>query len=59
MNNRPDTEVAFILSGSATIADATTGTAHIVNAGDVVVLPPGWTGRWDVTETVRKVYEIY
>jgi uncharacterized protein len=23
------------------------------------ILPPGWTGRWDVTETVRKVYVIY
>ncbi|MDA9414194.1 hypothetical protein XH81_04970 [Bradyrhizobium sp. CCBAU 25360] len=59
VNNRPDTEVAFILSGSATITDATTGTAHNVKAGDLVVLPPAWTGRWDVTETVRKIYAIY
>ena len=24
--------------------------------GDVFVLPKGWSGRWDVTETVRKLY---
>ncbi|WP_407648375.1 cupin domain-containing protein [Aliidongia dinghuensis] len=59
VHNRPDTEVAFILSGTATITDATTGIAHTVTAGDLVVLPPGWTGRWDVTETVRKVYAIF
>jgi uncharacterized protein len=59
VNDRPDTEVAFIVSGTATITDAATGTPATVTAGDVVVLPPGWTGRWDVIETVRKVYAIY
>ena len=24
--------------------------------GDVFVLPRGWSGRWDITETVRKLY---
>jgi uncharacterized cupin superfamily protein len=57
--DRPDTEVAYILSGRATITDSSTGTAHHVGAGDLIVLPPGWTGRWDVSETVRKVYAIY
>jgi uncharacterized cupin superfamily protein len=57
--DRPDTEVAYILSGAATITDQATGTAHRVAAGDLLVLPRGWSGRWDVTETVRKVYAIY
>jgi uncharacterized cupin superfamily protein len=57
--NRPDTEVAYILSGAATITDETTGTKHEVTAGSLLVLPVGWTGRWDVTETVRKVYAIH
>ena len=57
--DRPDTEVAYILSGAATITDDATGVAHQVAAGDLLVLPPGWSGRWDVTETVRKVYAIY
>jgi uncharacterized protein len=26
---------------------------------DLLVLPVGWTGRWDVTETLRKVYAIF
>ena len=34
MVNRPDTEVAYILSGTATITDDTTGVAHDVTAGD-------------------------
>jgi uncharacterized cupin superfamily protein len=57
--DRPDTEVAYILSGTATITDEATGLVHQVSAGDLLVLPPGWSGRWDVTETVRKVYAIY
>jgi len=27
-------------------------------AGSIVTLPKGWTGLWDITETVRKVYVI-
>ncbi|MCE1180023.1 MAG: cupin domain-containing protein [Micrococcales bacterium] len=57
--DRPDAEVAFILSGRADIRDDETGVTHLVTAGDLVVLPPGWSGRWDVRETVRKVYVIY
>jgi len=30
-----------------------------VHGGDLIILPPGWSGRWDVLETVRKVYAIY
>lgn len=56
--DRPDTEVAFILSGTAILTEAS-GQATTVTAGDLVILPPGWTGRWDVTETTRKIYAIY
>ena len=30
------------------------GEVFWVLAGDVFVLPKGWSGRWDITETVRK-----
>jgi len=30
-----------------------------IGAGDLVILPPGWTGRWDIIEPVRKLYAIY
>lgn len=59
VEDRQDTEVAYILEGRAIITDTATATAHEVTAGDLVVLPVGWTGRWDVVETVRKIYVIY
>ena len=29
------------------------------SAGYLIILPPGWNGRWDVVEPVEKVYAIY
>jgi uncharacterized cupin superfamily protein len=55
---RTDTETCYILSGSARVTDGTTGTVYEVRAGDVIIQPKGWSGRWDVTETIRKVYSI-
>lgn len=55
---RPDTETCYILSGRATVTDGATGERFEVTAGDVIVQPRGWSGRWDVTETIRKVYSI-
>ena len=57
--DRTDTEVCYILAGAARITDEASGEVREIEAGDLVVLPMGWTGRWDVTETVRKVYAIY
>ena len=42
--------------GRATITDGETGTRYEISAGDVIVQPKGWSGRWEVTETIRKVY---
>lgn len=57
--DRPDTEACYILAGTATITDDATGTVHQIGAGDFLMLPVGWSGRWDVQETIRKVYAIY
>ncbi len=59
VTSRTDTEVCYILAGTAQITDDATGAVNTVTAGDMVVLPTGWSGRWDVTQTVRKVYAIY
>lgn len=59
VNDRQDTEVAYILSGKGEITDQATGDVHAIGAGDLVILPVGWTGRWNITETVRKVYVIF
>jgi uncharacterized cupin superfamily protein len=57
--DRPDTEFTYIVAGRAKLTDDATGQVVEIGAGDLVILPPGWTGRWDVIETVRKVYAIY
>lgn len=57
ITDRPDTEVVHILTGKATITDAD-GTVHHLEAGTVHVLPKGWSGRWDIHETLRKFYVI-
>jgi uncharacterized cupin superfamily protein len=57
ITDRPDTETMVLLAGRIRITDAD-GTEHALGAGDVFVLPKGWSGRWDVLETVRKVYVI-
>lgn len=54
---RPDCEVCEILSGKGMITDAD-GRETPIEPGSVVTLPKGWTGRWDIAETVRKVYVI-
>lgn len=55
--DRPDTETMLLLAGAATITPADGDPVDLVE-GDVFVLPKGWSGRWDITETVRKLYVI-
>ncbi|WP_176046666.1 cupin domain-containing protein [Burkholderia sp. BCC1644] len=57
--DRPDTEFTYIISGRANLTDDASGEVVEIGAGDLVILPPGWTGRWDIIEPVRKVYAIY
>ncbi len=55
--DRGDTEVATIVSGKGTITDVD-GTEQVLGPGSVVTLPKGWSGRWDLTENLRKVYVL-
>lgn len=55
---RTDTETCYILSGRAVVTDAASGQTFEVSAGDVIVQPKGWSGRWDVKETIRKVWTL-
>ena len=55
--DRGDTETASIVSGKGIITDAD-GTEQMLFPGAVVTLPKGWSGRWDISETLRKVYVI-
>lgn len=57
ITDRPDHETVQILSGRARLTNAD-GSSSELTAGDVLTLPKGWSGRWDIVETVRKLYFI-
>lgn len=57
IENRPDHETVQILSGRARLTNAD-GSSVELTAGDVLTLPKGWSGRWDILETVRKLFVI-
>lgn len=53
--DRPNTESVMILAGRGTITDLD-GTRHALATGTSLTLPLGWSGRWHIEETIRKVY---
>jgi uncharacterized protein len=55
IDRRANTEIVHILAGRGRITDAD-GAVHELEPGVVIVLPLGWTGRWDIAETLRKLY---
>ena len=55
--DRPDTETVLVLSGRARLTERDGAPVEIA-AGDLVVLPRGWSGRWEILETLRKVYVV-
>ena len=52
-----ENEVIYLLSGRMTVTPDG-GEPVDVGAGDIAVFPLGWTGTWDIHETVRKVYAV-
>lgn len=48
-------EIVYILSGSGVLV-SDEGHASSHSAGDVVVIPDGFSGEWHIEETLRKVY---
>lgn len=55
IEERGNTETVHILAGRGRITDAD-GTVHDLEPGVAIVLPIGWSGRWDIYETLRKLY---
>jgi uncharacterized cupin superfamily protein len=45
----------YLLDGAGTIVDDD-GTTHELAPDSVLILPFGWSGHWNITQTVRKVY---
>jgi hypothetical protein len=46
-----------VLEGSVTITDAE-GVSETFSAGDTFIMPKGFRGTWENTETMRKYYMI-
>lgn len=55
---RTTTEVFYVLSGHGCLTDLD-DLPHYFGPGDTVVLPKGWSGRWDVLEDIHKVWFVY
>ncbi|HEX9528162.1 MAG TPA: cupin domain-containing protein [Streptosporangiaceae bacterium] len=51
-------EFVQILSGRMTVTPAG-GQPTEIGAGDIAVFPRGWTGTWQIHETIRKVYVLF
>jgi uncharacterized cupin superfamily protein len=51
-------EEMLFLSGDATIV-GDDGTKYEIAPGVLLVTPDGWKGRWEIRQTVRKVYTIW
>ncbi len=51
-------EVIYLVAGQMTVTPDG-GASTELSAGDMAVFPKGWTGTWDITATVRKVYAIF
>jgi uncharacterized protein len=53
-----ENEFVCILSGSLTVTPDG-GKPATFGAGDCAMFPRGWSGTWDLHETVRKVYVVF
>jgi uncharacterized cupin superfamily protein len=51
------TEFSTIISGKVALTNSD-GLVETFSAGDSYVLPVGWQGRFEVLETLRKIYVI-
>mmetsp|Transcript_16380 Transcript_16380/g.35623 ORF Transcript_16380/g.35623 Transcript_16380/m.35623 type:complete len:310 (+) Transcript_16380:78-1007(+) len=56
-NGKGVTEVFYMLEGHGMLGDAD-GAKHFFGPGDVVIIPKGHTGRWDVNGPIHKVWAV-
>ncbi|GGE13044.1 hypothetical protein SAMN05421774_103124 [Gemmobacter megaterium] len=51
-------EHCHILSGRAVVRNADGSHARDIGPGDLLVLPQGWTGEWEILTHLRKLFLI-
>jgi len=56
-NGKAVTEVFYVLEGHGALSDSD-GETHYFGPGDMVVIPKGHTGRWDVNQPIHKVWAV-
>ncbi len=56
-NPKSVTEVFYVIEGHGILGDAD-GTRHHFGPGDLVVIPKGHTGRWDVNTPIHKLWAV-
>ena len=49
-------EYCHIIFGAALIENEDDYTSRMIEAGDLLVLPRGWRGKWTITKRMRKLY---
>ena len=54
----PSNEFIYVLYGRMTVTQDG-GEPTDVGPGDTMVFPRGWTGDWQIHETVRKLYVLF
>jgi uncharacterized cupin superfamily protein len=56
-NGKAVTEVFYVLEGHGALGDSD-GVLHYYGPGDMVIIPKGHTGRWDVHSPIHKVWAV-
>ena len=57
IDSYPVDELIIVLEGSVTVTDSE-GAGETFSAGDTFIIPKGFEGTWENTETMRKLYMI-
>lgn len=58
LKQRTTTEIFYVIKGQGCLTDLD-GMRHYFGPGDTVILPKGWSGRWDVLEDIHKVWFVH
>lgn len=56
-NAKAVTEVFYVIEGHGMLGDAD-GARHYFGPGDLVIIPKGHTGRWDVNTPIHKLWAV-
>ena len=52
-------EIMHIVAGHSELTETETGKTHVLTAGSVFLMRPGFTVVWKVIETTRKIWVTY